>query len=322
MAGILGGCPTATPQPEPDAPAPQSAPGLVVAEWGLVMYGPTATEVVSGVAPNPIIPPPHQPWETIDGPPVRKPVIYLLPEAGWHASTPVSVRASFAAGGRMHEVWPTPANGAQPSHGAAWTWSDVKITRGACAAGWAPQVGDAACHSLPKPDACEAAMLEAWVPEGATCLDVAGVRAGALLYNGFPPEGTGAPLAEVAPGRWKNTSKHAIGPFLARLGDGVVHRVENLEAGAELQLSDATREAAREKGAEALAFARGELLRQGMPEGPANDFLRAWGPLLLGDAGWTVFGFLGAPAIEELATLAVTPAPTRVVRVMAFAIEP
>ncbi len=351
LAPGLAACPsTPTASPAPDAPpvpqapevpttpaggadvtpgpgaAPASAGAYTLAEWGLVTYeigaDGSGAELVSGKVPEKPgvieIPPP------LDPPVARKPVIYLR---GFPDAPSVDVSVTFGAPGRLHEVWPTPGGGAQPAHGASYRWTVGRGTEGACAPGWAPAVSAPACASLTRPEACEAAELEAWVPSAPRCLDVGGVRTHALLYNGFPGDPR-APLAfhsedgretKPAPGAeptLHNVTAFPVGPVFVRGEGGALREITSI-APDKLALADTAALTAEAFEASVLAAVKAA----GLNDAEAADFMRAWTPLLRDDAAFTVFGFLSPEAIDAIATLSATPAPDKVVRVMAFTIR-
>ena len=270
----------------------------------------TSTQPIieSDPRPQPIKPRPPMP--------MKKPVVYLKPDAGWSSATPISVEVKFAGTGRFREVWPTPKNGPQPSAGASFKWENIKIQEQACASGWAPTSDSPACKSLMDGDECEGAQLESWVPQTPRCLDVNGTPAGALVYNGAPQD-LSSPLEQISPGVWKNTSAHALGALLIQ-HKGALYALKALGAGAQWSTNDQNMPA--EVVQDAKAWARAQLKAQGLGSQESEDFMRAWSAALDDKSAWAVFGFFGGSAIERFVTLEVNPKPTKVTRVLALTV--
>jgi|GEM_PF-5838897 len=302
-------------------------PTFSAAEWGVLVYDKDGVgELASGPVADVEVVPPVTPVKPRPEPPhlepvlVKKPVIYLRTDASWDMATDITVSVTMNGGGRLHEVWPTVAGGVQPTHGASHTWKVDAMTRGACEAGWAPRVDDPPCSSLARPEACEAAEFETWVAKSELCLDVGGISAPALLYNGFPGN-SGAPMAPVVgkAGTFANVSPHAVGLVFLRdtANPDVVTVVNGLAAGATVELG-----AGAADGVDVAKLVSEELKRQGLSPTEASDFMRAWTPLLSDARGWAVFGFFEPQGIEAISSLDFSPKPASVQRVMAFAVEP
>lgn len=309
--------------------APMLPPAVAVApkadfsviEWGLLEYTADTAELVTAPAatptpttPTPAPPKPPAPVHVIDIPPprpaARKPVVYLRPGPSWDPATSVSVVVTMAGVGRLHEVWPTPANGPQPAHGARFAWRVNSIRAGSCTPGWGPAVTAPSCASLSTPNDCEAALFETWVPAHPFCLDVAGTAAPALLYNGFPAD-KAPPVIRTESGNWKNRTAFALPVVLIRAGEKL-HRIDGLGAGAEATLDEKSVVSIA-----ATALVESELNRLLLGGSEAADFMRAWGDAIAGP-DWQVFGFLGADAVDAVSTLTIEPQPSQTVRVMAF----
>ena len=294
--------------PTPRSPA-ASMGAFQVAEWGLMVYEP-ARQVAAKPKPKPL------PTVRESPPVIKKPVIYLVPQAEWSWSQAIQVKATLRGAGRMREVWPTPGAGAQPEHGPSFTWSQVRLKPDPCAPGWGATARSAACASLGEGAECEAAELEAWIPVTTRCLDVQGQPAGALLYNGTPDR-LDSPLVQRKPGQWEHVGAHALGPLLVAY-QGRLYPINRLEPGATLSLVKGPRPEPVPHPAEWVQRWVGAL---GLSPAQTADFMRAWRPLLDSPAEWSVFGFLGPEAIEALATLEVDPEPSQIKRVMAFVVQ-
>ena len=319
LAGLTSPAQAADPTPAPNAVDDQST--YVVHEWGLIEFTNGRPEVATSrvgqapaKTPPPVITPtPNPPIVTPipDRPVSRKPIVYLHPLEGYDASTKLEVTIELKPG-TLREVWPTPRGGAQPIHGASFTWRDVSINTGStCDGKVAPSINAEACTSLPD-GVCEAEEMRRYLGSVPHCLKAEGRFTPVLLYNGYM-DGLAAPL-QVSDGgaRLKNTSRHPVGPLLVAR-DGALHLIESIEPGAEHALN----EAPLTETAKSLLRPRLEAL--GLTPSEANDFLNAWAPILDGPGrSWAVLGFFNSTAINEVMPLTFSPPPKGFHRVLAF----
>lgn len=309
--------------PDPD----ELTDGYALHEWGVVRFDAGIPEIVTSGYDDRV---PGLQAPTIDRPVhVRKPLIYLHPGPDFDLSTNIDITVSLAQG-TLHEVWPTPALGAQPAHGNAFTWSGVQIAGESCGAQTAPQLVDLPCASLGAGHVCEAFELTAYLGEVPHCLTYDGIAAPVLLYNG-EPENLNPPVhvADVVDEnggrstRVMNISGAAIG--IAYILEGrQVYRVDGIRGLGSVDTSTLTPSFWLGESDESLIESiRADLIGLGLTAGEADDFVAAWRPDVLNTTvlPWRVFGFYDRTSIDASWPLQANPAPQRIERVMAFTIE-
>jgi hypothetical protein len=289
---------------------------LEVHEWGLVRFGDAhacvassgRTSMANVFGQGQGLGPAHQ------GARGGKPVLYFHPGPKFDARTELTVTASLK-GGALREVWPTPALGAQPKLGESFTWK-LKVLAGRNAnTSAAPKVTDAACQGLDAP--CESAELPLYLPTVSDGLLVTGVHqpVPVLLYNGTLPL-TESPLRPDGAGAVRNSSDVAFGVTWVRLPDGNFKALEAAPKG--VTKYDASK--GQPLTVDGLRVqVRAALVAQGLSGDEADAFVKAWSPDVLSPAStWSVLTFYPQQVIDALAPLRITPAPAKVVRVMAL----
>ena len=153
--------------------------------------------------------------------PVRKPVLYFHLDEGTDA---LDLRVGVSAtGGHVVEHFPA---GILSDEGAALSWPQVHLTRGACR-GTYPSRADPACQT---PDGlCEAAEIAAYESATADCIQVGAQRGGVLLYR-TGPSTAGLPLAVTVDDAGQLTVRRVAG------GQGSAVLFDVLAPGAEVGL--------------------------------------------------------------------------------------
>lgn len=326
-------------KPEESAPPAEeplaeqlSASDFAVHEWGLMRYA-AGQLWVSTSPPQREVPEPVEEKSLKDFDvgleqldlqgshdfpiPVGKPLIMLHPGPTFEPSTDITIGVELVSGA-LREVWPTPAPGAQPLHGASYSWSEVHALAEPCGRELAPARDHAACTSIADHGLCEAAEMGIYLSPVASCLTVKGLRTPALVYNGMFVDGS-APLAFGGgdPETIKNLTAEPLGPLYLHGGEDTLFRIEKLDAGEVLAISDAAPFEGKLK--EVL---KKDLLAKGLTEGEADSFVAAWSPDVLRQPWvWQVFGFYSPEGVEAIAPLSVSPQPRGIVRVMALTVE-
>lgn len=245
-----------------------------------------------------------------------KPLIMLHPGPTFDASTEISVGVKLV-GGTFREVWPTPAQGAQPEHSASYSWEQVHATAESCGRELAPSCEHVACTSIAAEGICEAAEMGTYLSPVPSCLSVGDVKTPALVYNGLFP-GVPAPLvlSEGEAPTLENRTAQPFGPLYIHQGDALF-RVESIEANSTLPLTQML-----PFDGELKVVLKKDLLAKGLTEGEADSFVAAWSPDVLRQPWvWQVFGFYSAEGVEAIAPMTVTPQPKALVRVMAVTVE-
>ncbi len=288
--------PLAPPPPAPPAPAP-----FELHEWGLIASstGSDTQQAVSAAG-------------TVGGGPlgvlgqggglmqgmgaIGKPVLYFHLDEGTDA---LDLRVGVSAtGGHVVEHFPA---GILSDEGAALSWPQVHLTRGACR-GTYPSRADPACQT---PDGlCEAAEIAAYESATADCVQVGAQRGGVLLYR-TGPSTAGLPLAvtvddagqltvrRVAGGPDAQTP-HAAG-WVMRITRGstrALTRVQIVPLGAD---GSAIVPPPPSEGPDAeagYAHLRDALSAAGLDDAERDAFLVAWNEALFGSVG---LGALQAP---------------------------
>ncbi|MBX7191101.1 MAG: hypothetical protein K1X94_03535 [Sandaracinaceae bacterium] len=297
--------------------APVIAPALPLAsyelhEWGLVRGNLADHVVLSGPrrAPTPI--------------PIAKPVLYVHRRGEGPLSLDVEVTLSSGA---MVEHWPL-VSGAS---GDSLAWRGVSVEAGHCASVRYPSLGEAPCNTLTGADGCEAAELATVETNDGDCLVYGGERWASLFYRGELSAPPSFPI-EVTPGSEGSARVTVLRPIVGRLvrvRDGVASAFD-ATVGQSIELSSG----APVRGAEVLGSALSEA---GLTDDEVAAFRRAWDPtlfpstvasttttpttaapvaggLFLARSRDTLLYVLSAADADQLSTLRLTPAPTRVSR--------
>lgn len=298
-----------------------------VHEWGLIRYSASERpELATSLLQKPMIPiviPPIPP--PLDPPPLaRKPLIYFHPESNFDAALNITATVRIP-GGKLREVWPTPDNGPQPSHGESFSWTLTIQPDARCGAGVAPSLTAPPCASLTDGGVCEAAELSEYLGEVAHCLKVFGKGqfAPVLLYNAYIEQTAPAAVVVDASGaQLRSLGVLNVGPLMVK-HDGALYWVERLEKGKAITLDASVLLTKVEGGDTRLQETiAASLTKQGLSDRERDDFMAAWKTLLTGTQPWQVFGFYDPTAINTMLPLTFDPAPREVRRVLAFTVEP
>ena len=308
--------------------------GYAIHEWGVLRYlvhNGFADVSTSGWDYR-VVPPEPYYWDPGDIT-VEKPIIYLHPGEDWDPDTLIDLTVSMTQG-TLREVWPTQFPGGHPTGSSSYTWDDVRINSGvSCGptSGFVPDLSSPACTALVDGGVCEAAEMSAYMHSVPHCLTSWGYMTPALLYNGYdytPQPVTLANLPDMTV-NLTNATGHAIGPLFYRLPSapvGEVHIVvipsiaphATVNTGAYTpRLLDALSQQIQVQ-----ADIRATLIDMGLTENETDHFINAWNPDLLSSTlPWMAFGFLSQEAVDAMYPLTANPAPSDVVRALAFTVE-
>ncbi len=323
--------------PDPAPGAIEAPPGPVpfeVHEWGLldVIASTGMAELAAGPGrPTPLAPPaPPAPQPPNPGPPsypptVRKPVLYVHLGPGVE-TLDLAVEVELP-GGRVLEHWP-----ASRVDAGELRWDSVRVSRGSCASSTIPPAGARLEPCAAADGYCELHELASYRTSDADCLRV-GADAGELLFYRGSYASVRLPVrVERLPnGRVAVTNQDAA-PIPGRVLRVVashdragVLRTTSIGAaapapGERIELASPT---APVDAAAARAALASEIEAMGLTREEARTFLDAWSNELFTrpSVREVVLYWLPADAIDELAELRFSPAPSAVRRAMMVRVE-
>ena len=296
--------------------AAQTAPqaDFTVHEWGLVSFDPDrpAEVLTSQFDDSRVF---SDPFPGMAVP--EKPIVYVHPGPTFDFSQAINVSVRIERG-TVFEAWPSLTPSANLTDLSTFEWTLQVLDHG-CDASVAPIVSDPHCAAIPPGYVCEAAELPRYIADTPYCLQVDNMQVPVLLWNGITewrPPVSAVPQASGAI-EVSNTSTATVHDVFVALGPGVAY-VDQIPAGETVTVSA---DMATLNTATLQASVHQILIDGGMTINEADDFVRAWNRDVLSvpSDAWQVLGFYAPETIDALAPLTITPQPTAVHRVLAFA---
>lgn len=309
--------------------APTVSPSYDVHEWGLIRIEANDVWNVGAVGhtvrPVPMV--------------ARKPVLYF------HTSSDAPVHLDSvevtAVDGSVREHWPLTA--AATSQPATITWSNLELANGTCSPMALPTLALAPCNTLDANEECETVDLAAVRVNGVACIRAERAEDSMLFYRSTNSSYEPSIAFERVDGAAltvRNTGTHALPGCVFWLRESAAG-VRTTEATAPAAGQAVSLSATPYDTDHAAGRIRDTLVEMGLNEEEANAFLRAWSQSLFGTRAnpeyrreiqgsrglriappptysSSVLYFLPAPDIERVSRLSFSPAPSRVVRVMAI----